>query len=466
MKLRSIARVVLALAAAGAAARADGLSAATNPQAGRAFVFSGATGQLVLTLNAPDVTSGGRFGETVAGIGDVDGDAVPDIAVGASGVSEGKLKRCGRVYIFSGATGSLLRTISAPAPAAGIRFGFVVAAAGDVNGDGAGDLVVGAPRGKTPGKGKTGAAYLFSGIDGALLATLSPPQPHAGSQFGSSLAAGRDVTGDGAPDILVGAPADPVGRISHSGSIFVFDKQGILESSISNPSPQAGARFGESVSATGDIDGDAVADLAVGADGESLAINDFTGVVFLFSDAGGTPTFLAEDPSATRKELANFGFAVAGLPDVNADGIGDFAATAPDEDISTLASVGRLYVTGGDPNAVSIATFDDPAPAPSDFLGGSLAALPDITGDALPELAVGAELHVDPNGVRIGRAYVVEAKNGALRLTIESPTSDVCSRFGWAVAATADVNADNVADVIVGAPFQRVTSRYASQTCF
>ncbi|HZE88711.1 MAG TPA: integrin alpha, partial [Verrucomicrobiae bacterium] len=338
--------------------------------------------------------------------------------------------------------------------------------AGDVNGDGAGDLVVGAPRGKTPGKGKTGTAYLFSGGDGALLATLAPPQPHARSEFGSSLAAGQDVTGDGEPDILVGAPADPVGRISHSGSIFVFGKTGTPETSISNPSPQAGSRFGESVAATGDIDGDGVADVAIGADGQSLAIDDFTGVVFLFSAAGTTPVLIDKDASATQKQFANFGFSVAGLPDVNGDGVGDFAATAPDEDVSTLTSVGRLYVTGGDPNAESIATFDDPAPASSNFLGGSVAALPDVTGDALPELAVGAELHVDPNGVRNGRAYVIEAKNGALHLTIEPPTGDVCSRFGWAVAATSDVDADNVADVVVGAPFHHVTPRYAQESCF
>lgn len=437
-----------------------------NARAGRAFVFSGADANIIWTLNAPDVITGARFGETVAGIGDVNGDMIPDLAVGASGASEGKFRRAGRVYIFSGSDGLLLRTISAPVPAGGIRFGFAIAAAGDLNADGAGDLIVGAPRARTPGKGRTGAAYALSGSDGTLLATLAPAVPRRGSQFGVSAAAGTDVTGDGQPDLVVGAPAERASGRRQVGAVYIFDAQGAVEAALSDPAPQAGARFGESVAFTSDASGDAIADLVIGADGQSFTIDDFAGAVYLFSAAGSVPAFIKRVYSPSAEFFANFGFAVTGLSDLNGDGIGDFAGAAPDEDLTSFSAVGRVYVIGGDPNTPTIATLDDPAPHFATFFGGAIAALPDLTADGLPELAVGAELHKDPNGIRAGRAYVVQAKTGAAYLTIESPTGDVCARFGWAVAPAGDVDGDGKGDIIVGAPFQRVTSRYATDRCF
>jgi hypothetical protein len=453
--------------APGRLATEDHVASVSNPRAGRAFVFSGADGHLVWTLDAPDVIQNGRFGETVAGIGDVNDDGVPDIAVGASGVKEGTLTNCGRVYLFSGADGTLLRTIPAPFPDKGIRFGFSVAAVGDLDADGAGDLLVGAPRVRTPLHGRTGAAYLISGRDGHSLATLAPPTPHRGSQFGISVAGGRDVNGDLLPDLIVGAPAAPVGGLRRVGEVDIYDPNGTIEAFIGDPAPQEGARFGESVSIMDDADGDGVADLVIGADGQSVVINDFAGLTFLFTGGiGAPPAFIKAVSSPTAASFANFGFAVAGLSDLNMDGVGDLAGTAPDENVSTLTSVGRAYVLGGDPNTPTIATVNDPAPNNQTFLGGSLAALADLTGDGFPELAVGAELHKDPNGVRAGRAYVVEAKSGNVYLTVESPTGDACARFGWAVAAIDDVDDDGVADFIVGAPFQRVITRSVTGTCF
>jgi len=456
----------LAAALIAAAATGSATASAANPRAGRAFVFSGADGSLLLTLIAPDVIENGRFGEAVAGAGDVNGDMVPDLAVGASAVTDGGFKHAGRVYLFSGADGALLRTIPAPAPAAGNRFGFSIAACGDVNADARGDLVVGAPRVRVAGKGRVGSAYIISGADGSTLATLSPPIPKKGAQFGISVAAGTDVTGDMIADIAVGAPADAVGGLRHVGRVSLFDVSGNFETSIPDPAPLTGARFGESVSFMNDATGDAVADLVIGADAQDFAIGDFAGAVFLFSAPGGVPAFIKGVHSPTAEPFANFGFAVTGLSDLNGDGIGDFAGASPDEDISSVSSVGRAFVLGGDPNTPTIAVLDDPAPHFASFFGGSIAALPDLTADGFPELGAGAELHQDPNGVRAGRAYVLEAKSGAIRFTIESPTGDVCARFGWSVAPAGDVNGDLVPDLIVGAPFQRVTTRYATDNCF
>jgi len=438
----------------------------SNPRAGRVFVFSGADGTLLRTLIAPDVIQGGRFGETVAGIGDVDNDGISDLAVGASGVTDAGLKHAGRVYLFSGADGTLIRSISSPDPVKGGRFGFSIASAGDLDADGRGDLVVGAPRARTPGKGRTGAAYLISGGDGSELALLSPPTPRKGSLMGLSVAEARDVTGDNVADFLVGAPGEQVGGRKRAGSVQIFDAAGGFVAGIPNPFPLSSARFGISVATMDDSSGDQIADIVIGADGEDFTPGDFAGEVFLFSAAMGSPAFLKGAFSPTFQSFANYGFSVAGLPDLNNDGSGDFAASAPDESIASVASVGRAYVQGGGAMTPIISNLDDPDPHQAGFFGGAIATLADLTGDGLPEMAVGSELHRDPNGVRAGRAYVVEAKSGALVFTIESPTGDSCARFGWSVAPAGDVDDDGVQDIIVGAPYHRVTPIVSRKSCF
>ena len=167
---------------------------------------------LLFTLHGPPGQVGREFGLALAGVGDVDGDGVPDLAVGAP--------EQGRVFLFSGATGQRLRTLNNPTPQAGARFGRALAGVGDVDGDGVPDLTVGAPGQDVEGRDTQGQVFLFSGATGQQLRTLNNPTPQAGARFGRELAGVGDVDGDGVSDLAVGAPFQPVEGRRDRGRYF------------------------------------------------------------------------------------------------------------------------------------------------------------------------------------------------------------------------------------------------------
>ncbi len=452
------------------AAAAPTDAAAANPRTGRVFVFSGSTGLQILTLDAPDPENRGRFGVSVAGVGDVNADTVPDIAVGAPGVDDPPVRRSGRVYLFSGSTGALLRTIHSPAPASKSRFGWSLAAAGDMDGDGAGDLVIGEPLGRPPSGGRAGRAFLASGADGSILAVIDSPTGAAQGRFGWSVAAGGDSDGNGLPEILVGAPGERVGGREAQGRVYLFDAAGVLLAAFDDPEPQQSALFGESLSFMPDADGDGLEEILAGADGQGVNKGDFAGKVFIIRSVDPNDILVTVRTAPSPATQANFGFAVAGLADLDGDGTGDLAASAPDQNTSEELG-GAAFTLRGDPALVVpgdylVAGLDDPEPRPVALFGGSLAALPDLTGDLLPEIAVGAELHKNSAGFRTGRAYVLQASSGAVVFTLRSPTGDTCSRFGWSVAPAGDVDGDTVADIVVGAPHHSETTRQIRRNCF
>ena len=172
---------------------------------------------LLRTLDTPNPYSWGQFGASVAA-GDVNGDGMDDVVVGAAGEYVGG-NTLGRAYVFSGVNGSLLLTVESPNPNLAGDFGTSLAV-GDVNGDGKGDIAVGAGGERVGGNAYQGRAYVFSGADGSLLFTLDSPNPEEGAWFGSSVAVG-DVNGDGKDDIAVGAFGEHVGGNSQ-GQVYVF----------------------------------------------------------------------------------------------------------------------------------------------------------------------------------------------------------------------------------------------------
>jgi len=250
-------------------------------QQGRAYVFSGADGSLLFTLDTPNPRVTATFGGSLA-VGDVNGDGKGDIAVGAASWNISQ----GQAYVFSGADGSLLLTLDSPNPQSLALFGCELAM-GDVNGDGKPDIAVGAYYEDVAGNTDQGRVYVFSGANGSLLFTLDTPNPQAQAYFGGYSVRVGDVNGDGKADIASGAYGEDVGANTDQGRVYVFSgANGSLLFTLDTPNPQANAWFSYFAVAVGDVNGDGKGDIVVGAPHEDVGGNADQGRAYVFSEPG------------------------------------------------------------------------------------------------------------------------------------------------------------------------------------
>lgn len=197
------------------------------------------------------------YARAVAGVGDVDGDGADDLIVGIAGYDSAVGDDAGKVIIYSGATGTLIRAWLGETTES--LFGHAVEGIGDVNGDDWPDVVVGAPI--YDAASQIGKIYVFSGATGQLLWSKLGAGPE--DQFGWSVAAAGDVDGDQIPDVIAGARS-PGPLIEQPGKAYVYsgaDGRLIWEWEGEEESDW----FGASVAGAGDIDNDGFADLIVGA---------------------------------------------------------------------------------------------------------------------------------------------------------------------------------------------------------
>jgi hypothetical protein len=369
-----------------------------NDYVGRVYVFSGADGSLLHTLDTPNPQEEDRFGYSLAA-GDVNGDGKADIAVGAPWEDVDANADQGRAYVFSGADGSLLRTLDTPSPQEDAGFGSSLAVE-DVNDDGNADIAVGAPYEDVDTNADQGRAYVFSGTDGSLLRTLDTPNPQEESRFGEALAAG-DVNGDDKADVAVGAPREDVDTNVDQGRAYVFSgASGSLLFTLDTPNPQARAHFGLRL-AVGDVNGDGKADIAVGAPDEDVDTNADQGRAYVFSGADGSLLFTLDTPNPQAQPF--FGLSLA-MGDVNGDGKAEVAVGAPYEDVDANQDQGRAYVFSG-ADGLLLFTLDTPNPQESSEFGHSL-AVGEVNGDGSGEIAVGAAGETLTGIEQAGRAYV------------------------------------------------------------
>ena len=294
---------------------------------GEAMVFSGANHSLLFTINDPNENEGNRFGYAVAGLGDVNGDGVPDLLVGVPKENASDaLPDVGTAYVFSGANGSLIRSLNPPTQVLSGRFGSAVANAGDVNHDGVNDAIIGAPG--------ASRAYVFSGATGALLFTIaSPAAPNADKlpSFGVAVAGGQDVDGDGTPDFVIGAPSQNNLR----GAAYLFKgSNGTLLRSLRGPAQQF-AKFGTSVALSPDVTGDGRPDILVGAPDATVNGLQNAGEVLIFKGNNGRlfRTVISEQPTA----YAGFGYAVT-TANFNGGGTSQTVVGVPFEDINIIVN--------------------------------------------------------------------------------------------------------------------------------
>jgi hypothetical protein len=184
------------------------ISAPRGSGGGRIHLLGATDGELLVSFRAPAPASDDFFGASLAAIDDVDGDGRADLAVGSGSLNNENDSSIGAAWIVSGESGHGLHQLIPPDVPANTRFRWAVAAVPDMNGDGKTDVLVGIPFATPPGALLySGRACLFSGADGKWLRTLASPEPRVRGFFGWSVAGLPDITGDGTPELLVGAGA-------------------------------------------------------------------------------------------------------------------------------------------------------------------------------------------------------------------------------------------------------------------
>lgn len=419
-----------------------------------ALVGSGvAHAQIALDSRNPE--RAGHFGRAVA-MGDITGDGRADIIVGAQFEDVGAAGDQGRVYVYNGRTRAPIYTLTAPGSPScgseGCRFGKAVAAQ-DVTGDGRADIIVGAPFEDVGGNSNQGRVYVFDGATGALTLTLNTPNPQPTARFGDAVAAG-DVNGDGRADVIVGAPSQcfDVPPLTCAGRVFVFDgRTGAMIRTLNTPSPASNGEFGRSVAA-GDVTGDGRADVIVGAPGEFVG----EGRVYVFDGSTGALIRTLTSPFAFACVLGlpqcSFGFSVS----VGGGGASTIIVIgAPLEDDAEPPAVGfpdqgRVYVFRADGALVHALTTphrERGCPDQCNRFGVAVAAA-DLNGDGHPDIIAGANAELNKQG----RVYLFNGVDGSLLRRLDSPSPVEINEvlFGSAVAA-GDVDGDGKADILAGA---------------
>ncbi len=405
------------------------------------------------------MSSGGfryRLGASVAVAGRVNGDAFVDVIVGVPAFSNGQ-NREGRAQIHYGSlTGpDNLASWIAEGGVALAEAGSSVAPAGDVNGDGFDDFLVGAPLlddGITVG----GAVFVFmggpTGPSTAPSLTLSANQPNA--RFGHSVAGAGDVNQDGFDDVIVGAPNFDNGN-TNEGQAFLYLGSGSGLSSTPAWTADGGqddAWFGQSVAGAGDINGDTYRDLIVGAplydNGEA---NE--GAAFVYPGSAAGAAAAAAWSIEGGRELARLGAAVAGAGRVTAGLFDAVIVGAPDFDNGEAYEGQAQLFEGSAAGLASAPSWIIEGDQPGAHLGAAVGSAGDINADGTPDVVVGAPgaggAIPNTGAVRIYLGGPAGLDLGPAR-TIQGDQQDAA--FGTSVAGVGDVSNDGRGDILVGAP--------------
>jgi hypothetical protein len=416
-------------------------------------------------LRVSGVSANDALGRALVNLGDFDGDGHDDLAVGAPGRDEHG-SQSGAVYLFFGPLDAAAldadeADVTLIGPARGAGAGWSLGAPGDVDGDGRDDLLIG-------GTGETAWLVLGETAPGAMLdlgtqAIATFAGPHAGAGFGTVVSAAGDVDGDGTPDLAVGAPfADGPG--TDAGVAYVFSGASVgavsADEAFLTLEGVPGSRAGSALAAVGDVNGDGVDDLLVGAprDASGGSRAGAAALVLGGLDLSGARTLAEADVRLEGAAYDRAGSAVAAAGDVDGDGYADLWVGSPFHG-STKRGAAQLVLGG--PELVGTyalpSSFDARLVArnANDLLGSALAGDVDLDGDGVPDVVVGAERADGAGTAQTGAAWFLSGPfvgTAAVSDTVGARYGQQrYAAAGSAVAVFDDVNGDGFDEAVVGA---------------
>jgi hypothetical protein len=356
-------------------------SAPTNghggANAGRVYVYSSRSGKLLWSV---DGKPGEQLGTGVESAGDTDGDGIADVAAGAPGM--------GKAYVYSGKDGHVLLSFSAEDPKD--QLGQHVTSAGDIDGDGHADVIVGAPGNNVCGKG-AGRAYVYSGKDGHVLLTLTGER--AGDGFGSTVGGYSDGK---YRFLLAGAPAAGANK---TGRVYVYDGLNSKPKFIIESDDTGNALGLMFISVLGDTDGDGVPDIYA-SDWSNTAKGRSTGRVYVHSGADGHRLLTLTGDTMGE----GFGTTLAVAGDVNHDGHADLIVGSWQYAGAAISGGRAILYSGKDGSVLKTYTCK----TPGDTFGFDAVGLGDVDGDGSDDLLITSGWS-SVHGFHSGRVFIVSS---------------------------------------------------------
>lgn len=351
---------------------------------GGQVICRGGDGSVIWTANG---FTGARFGQAVANAGDLDGDGIDDVIAGGPAWTGNQ----GYAQALSGVDGSVIRSFLATNLPTGVEFGYDVAGIGDLTGDGVPEILVGIPA-QAPG----GGMRVLSGATGSIVYAFAASQ--AGGRYGQRVAGGRDTTGDGVPDFVVGAPNyDGAGGID-SGRIVIYS--GATGAGVANRDGDGPYDYlGRSVAMIEAPDGGPIAQTAAGAAdfGSIFGSGAGRGYVRIYRGRGSfvVPGYLTRDTWYGSTVGDRFGQAVASAGDVDDDGVDDILLSASQAGVGASGRIGPGYVQLRSGRTGAILDSFDGMPGEDDF-GWNVSTLGDVDRDGMIECLAGAPFADQP----------------------------------------------------------------------
>ena len=383
------------------------------------------------------------FGNAVDTAGDVNGDGYDDVVIGAIG--------CDAAYVYYGSGAELDTTPDwSYSSDQGIQqFAQSVGTAGDVNGDGYDDVIIG-DRGYIGSSGQSqGRALVFYGSAAGLSTTpewtvISDEVP---GQFGYSVGTAGDVNDDGYDDVVVGNPAWNVSK----AFVYLGSATGLYTTATTLSQPQY-SYFESGVGTAGDVDDDGYDDVVVGAYQYGLPT---TGGAFAYSGSATGVGTTAMWSSVGEQRESRYGFDVATMGDVNDDGYGDIVVEEPSYSDDANEYAGRVYAFyGSDTGPSAVADWILTGEHAGERLSSSNAA-GDVNSDGYADLIVGSQGYDSPSGPLdgAGRARIFYGSAQGLEQTASWAVigDQEDGSLGNSVASAGDVDGNGYVDVIVGA---------------